>query len=121
MRQVRQFRQVCRTAAILLLICLPAAAQLTFSGRLTVNTVNTTVDLADPAYYDANSRCQLRGIIRITAATLVPASGKCHLRLNVSPCGCLVSLTLNQDGRVFSTQQWRAATDSDQLMRVLSQ
>ena len=70
-RQVRQFRQVCRTAAILLLACLPAAAQVTFSGRITVNTVNTTVDLANPAYYDANSRCQLRGIIRITAAARV--------------------------------------------------
>jgi hypothetical protein len=46
MRQVRQFRQVCRISAILLLLCLPAAAQLTFSGKITVNTVNTTVDLS---------------------------------------------------------------------------
>ena len=84
MRKVRQLCKVWLTAAILLLVCLPAAAQVTFTGRITVNTVNSTVNLADPAYYDANSRCQLRGIIRITAAALVPASGKCHLRLNVS-------------------------------------
>lgn len=49
---MRQVRQVCRIAAILLLACLPAAAQLTFSGKITVNTVNTTVDLVNPAHYD---------------------------------------------------------------------
>ena len=53
MRKYRQFRKVCRTAAILLLVCLPVAAQVTFSGRIAVNTVNTTVDLANPVYYDA--------------------------------------------------------------------
>ena len=53
MRKVRQLCKVWLTAAILLLVCLPAAAQVTFSGRITVNTVNTTVDLANPAYYDA--------------------------------------------------------------------
>jgi hypothetical protein len=81
---MRKVRKVCRLAVILLLASLPAVAQLTFSGRISVNTVNSTVNLADRAYYDATSRCQLRGLIRITAAALVPASGKCHLRLNVS-------------------------------------
>ena len=57
MRKFRHFRHVCRIAVILILLCLPAAAQVTFSGKITVNTVNSTVDLANPAYYDANSRC----------------------------------------------------------------
>jgi len=53
MRKFRHFRHVCRIAVILILLCLPAAAQVTFSGKITVNTVNSTVDLANPVYYDA--------------------------------------------------------------------
>jgi tetratricopeptide (TPR) repeat protein len=53
MRKDRKERKVFRTALILLLLCAPAVAQVKFSGQLTVNSVNSTVDLANPVYYDS--------------------------------------------------------------------
>ena len=50
---MRKLSKACRIAAILLLACLPVAAQITFSGQIAVNTITTSVDLANPVYYDA--------------------------------------------------------------------
>jgi hypothetical protein len=78
-----------------------------------------------PQAFDATPQSErLRKYFKMHYSPVVDPNGaveafRIEVRPAHPPCGCPLSLTVFQDGRLFSTEQARAATDSDHLMGVM--
>jgi len=84
------------------------------------------VNLAYPEHFDPTPQSEyLRKYFDMRYFPVLDPNGtvgayRIEVRPAHPPCGCPLSFTVNQDGKVFSTEEARAATDSDRLVSVLS-